>query len=642
MVFQLNAQTPFDCNGRIYRVVEQRGGTVLQELNIDPAGRKLDIMDLQFYRDVQINGIAYHPSQNLIYGVLLGENYRLCRIDGDHRLSTLRDLPLPEDILFVSGDVSPDERYLVLLGYSRDQSTNLAALIDLTDPAYPTEIIRLTTTSPVQRQVYCADIAFHPTTDQLFGFDDLSDRLVTIDLEERKIDNTFYPATDQLRGNVPSIFFDAEGALFGIGSPENGLVPRRNLYHFDVVSGEVDLREERSYEDNQDACSCPFRLKLLNRVSSRSAPTCTELTFTFTLINRTNRPQEGLTLTDTFPTYTEIGEIEPLPFPGEVIREENRPILHIRNITLPVGNFSFAVKLRIRRDAPHTTVYNTAYLDGIQGTETARLPSDDPDTHQANDPTFFAIRPLHIDPLQEELLICPDSTITLRADLASSGLDYHWSTGAVTPAITVADPGLYRLTVTSGCEQAVGDFRVAYDRVSVELGPEQDLERGQPLTLQAAAQSHSPIISYEWTAISGTPPDCADCPDPVIRPLSDTRIHLRVVNEHGCPASDILQLRVRDFGLFAPTAFSPNGDQINDVFYLQSRAPYNFQYFRIFDRWGSLVFQAREGTTNSVEASWDGSSRGRMMRAGVYIWTAEITNLAGQVLQTSGELNLIR
>lgn len=261
---QMSGQTPFDCNGRMYRVLEEQGGTTFQEVHIDLDTEEAEFEDRHFYNGLRINGIAYRPADNLIYGVLLEEPYVLCRIDANYQLKRLANLPLPTNLLFVSGDISPDERYLVLLGFSPEEDGNLLALVDLTAPNYSTTIIPAGRTNP-NAKVQCADIAFHPTLNQLFGFEHSERRLITIDIGTGLIDNTSYPSVDIIRGNMPTIFFDAFGNLFGVGASE-GTFSNRNLYRFDTETGSANLFQEMGFERNQDGCSCPFKVDLLNRV----------------------------------------------------------------------------------------------------------------------------------------------------------------------------------------------------------------------------------------------------------------------------------------------------------------------------------------------------------------------------------------
>ncbi|NJK83162.1 MAG: hypothetical protein HC912_04430 [Saprospiraceae bacterium] len=308
------AQTPFDCNGRMFRVIEKQGGTLFEEITFDDATGKVDFTERNLYFGERINGIAYHPTQNLIYGVLLGKTYRLCRIDGDYQLEKLVELPLPTGMLFVSGDISPDERYLVLLGFSPDETTNLLALVDLSSPNFETQLFPLKTTHPSLPSIYCADIAFHPTKNELYGFDHLSGRLITIDIQKGEIDNSTFPVSEVLQGNVPTIFFDAFGTLFGIGSPTAGFSTNRRLYRFDLGTGLITDLQRLSFEGNQDGCSCPYKVKLLNRVSERNISACRTFDFTFTVINRTDIVQQNVTFSDTLPAHFVINAIHDFPF----------------------------------------------------------------------------------------------------------------------------------------------------------------------------------------------------------------------------------------------------------------------------------------------------------------------------------------
>jgi gliding motility-associated-like protein len=85
-------------------------------------------------------------------------------------------------------------------------------------------------------------------------------------------------------------------------------------------------------------------------------------------------------------------------------------------------------------------------------------------------------------------------------------------------------------------------------------------------------------------------------------------------------------------GVFAPTAFTPNRDQTNDVFKVvisEYCAVQDFHLF-VYDRYGRLVFE-------SIDASkgWDGRYNGREVQDGLYLW-----HLLGKVVIPSGEKTL--
>lgn len=73
--------------------------------------------------------------------------------------------------------------------------------------------------------------------------------------------------------------------------------------------------------------------------------------------------------------------------------------------------------------------------------------------------------------------------------------------------------------------------------------------------------------------------------------------------------------------VFIPNAFTPNGDNINDVFEVKHGENCEVIDFnmKIFDRWGRLIYE-----TNSMEKdkAWDGTAEGKEVLQGVYMWAA--------------------
>jgi gliding motility-associated-like protein len=66
-----------------------------------------------------------------------------------------------------------------------------------------------------------------------------------------------------------------------------------------------------------------------------------------------------------------------------------------------------------------------------------------------------------------------------------------------------------------------------------------------------------------------------------------------------------------------PNAFTPNGDGLNDKFRILGTPAENItEYnFRIFNRWGQIIFE-----TNNIDDAWDGTAKGQICPAGVYVW----------------------
>lgn len=93
---------------------------------------------------------------------------------------------------------------------------------------------------------------------------------------------------------------------------------------------------------------------------------------------------------------------------------------------------------------------------------------------------------------------------------------------------------------------------------------------------------------------------------------------------------------LKDPNLFHPTAFTPNGDNLNDIFSVFGQYVVDFE-MKIFNRWGELLF-----TTNNLEQGWDGTFRGNQMPEGTYTFIANIKDRAGRTFKRSGSVLLLR
>ncbi len=112
-----------------------------------------------------------------------------------------------------------------------------------------------------------------------------------------------------------------------------------------------------------------------------------------------------------------------------------------------------------------------------------------------------------------------------------------------------------------------------------------------------------------------------------------------VYNQHGCPDTSRIVVRIDpEFTFFAPNAFTPDGDGLNDVFHPQVRGIKTYE-LRIYDRWGGLVFQ-----TNDQDQAWDGvaSGKGGQPVIGIYVYQAIIRDANLKDHHIIGSVTLIR
>src|SRR5690606_10679860 len=117
--------------------------------------------------------------------------------------------------------------------------------------------------------------------------------------------------------------------------------------------------------------------------------------------------------------------------------------------------------------------------------------------------------------------------------------------------------------------------------------------------------------------------------DPTATPPETTTFTVIVTNEDGCTASASVEVRViiprcEEPYIFIPTAFSPNGDDNNDVFKVRGEYIDNLEMM-IYDRWGKEVFK-----TDNLNNGWDGRVNGELLTPDVYGYYVRIECLGGE------------
>ena len=92
-----------------------------------------------------------------------------------------------------------------------------------------------------------------------------------------------------------------------------------------------------------------------------------------------------------------------------------------------------------------------------------------------------------------------------------------------------------------------------------------------------------------------------------------------------------------DGDVFVPKAWSPNGDGHNDVLRPLVQNIRELKYFRVFNRWGELVYE-----TNIIGLGWNGIYKGKLQVIDTYTWTCEAISNCGNVIKKSGNSALLK
>ena len=107
-------------------------------------------------------------------------------------------------------------------------------------------------------------------------------------------------------------------------------------------------------------------------------------------------------------------------------------------------------------------------------------------------------------------------------------------------------------------------------------------------------------------------------------------------NSFGCEDTSTAEIFVFDeFQFIIPNIFTPNGDNINDVYKMQTCGVYDYE-IEIFNRFGEKLFES-----NSLNINWDGRVSGRPLNSGVYFYTITIRDFRNQILDYQGTITLL-
>ena len=274
-----------------------------------------------------------------------------------------------------------------------------------------------------------------------------------------------------------------------------------------------------------------------------------------------------------------------------------------------------------------------------------------------------------------DTLVCSGKLITLDA---GSGFRYYsWSNGDTTRTIRTKKPGIYWVHVStgSGCEAfdtlvisqlpAVSsslDTTICYGANYFAGGAIQSAPGTYADTLQTLAGCDSvkithlsvkPKIPFNLGAnrsicpgdkiildatVAGAAYVWQDSSTDSVLVVSEPGIYWVHITYDKCMAGDTVHITECPAELWFPTAFTPNGDGVNDFFRPKGISIARF-HLMIYNRWGQLLFE-----TGDMERGWDGASKGILCPAGTYsfIATYEGTDNPGSTKKLQGSFILVR
>ena len=183
---------------------------------------------------------------------------------------------------------------------------------------------------------------------------------------------------------------------------------------------------------------------------------------------------------------------------------------------------------------------------------------------------------------------------------------------------------------------------VSYVPFSIRFNPTQiDVYRGDPTTLQPI-NSGDKATTIVWTPSKGL--SCSNCLTPVLTTNTNTLLKIVGTTALFCKDSATLQVNAYHRSHIAlPNAFSPNGDGLNDVFYvIAGKDVKQVKQFQVFNRWGQKMFERTNGKTNDISFGWNGYYNGQLVAQGTYVYQIVIELLTGELEIHKGNISVIR
>lgn len=226
---------------------------------------------------------------------------------------------------------------------------------------------------------------------------------------------------------------------------------------------------------------------------------------------------------------------------------------------------------------------------------------------------------------------------TLTSSFATHVLPFTQQ-NSFTATLSAQQSSTYTLTVTdeNGCNNPpVTDSIYIQQRAAVRNW-DTTVVIGQLVQLNAYAGSN---FTYTWTPVQ-TGLSCTACPYPVATTTDNMVYNVTV--------ADILPGCFQTLGSYSiyinpvssldlPTAFTPNGDGTNDVIYPDGWGIRKLNHFKVFNRWGQLLFE-----TNQYKVGWDGTFNGAPQNMETYVYQVSVETYTNQTLSKSGTFKLIR
>lgn len=225
-------------------------------------------------------------------------------------------------------------------------------------------------------------------------------------------------------------------------------------------------------------------------------------------------------------------------------------------------------------------------------------------------------------------------------NISSNAANYSWSPTAGVSNATIVNPVLSPLTTTTYTLTGTTGTNCSISRsFTVIVAQALNVNAGNDVTILSGASTQlngtGPSGTYLWTPSTGL--SSTSILNPVASPAVTTTYTLRITTQAGCTNTDDVKVTVIPYCLKPLNAFSPNGDGINDKWFVTNGNCTNNIKVLVFNRYGSKVYES-----NDYKNTWDGTYKGDPLPDATYYYQINFTLIDGSVRTLKGDVTILR
>jgi gliding motility-associated-like protein len=227
--------------------------------------------------------------------------------------------------------------------------------------------------------------------------------------------------------------------------------------------------------------------------------------------------------------------------------------------------------------------------------------------------------------------------------IPGSVIDFTWNFGNATPSFNAINAvnsfnksGPYFISLKAVTAECPVPIEIQKRITILASPPGRRKIINTALEVPTTLETINKGTSYKWFPTNNL--DDALISNPLFSGPASAKYLVEIINQTGCIIVDTVEVKLFDkISILLPTAFTPNGDGKNDRLSPILIGIDKLEYFRIWNRWGVLIFE-----TKTPKPGWDGTFNGVNQETGSYVWEAAGLGIGGALVKKQGLFTLLR